>query len=368
MNCDRFIFLITVSVLSNSIANSIPVDAKASKVNLVIEQTTAFVDSIQLAESSIPIPQNEEWSNNNLANEEDNNSKNFPAEKPLIISKRSGFVGIAIASFISLILLKFLFIPPVNISPTAISSGVKNKGSKTTENDRDREAYPTGNRTIIDASQSSVRSSARERYVAPKNPLAENFQTISQLTVLNSNTTKIDKQPSARLTPLTSDFDVVELIKYLQQPDEDLRRQAIWELAQIGDSRGIEPLIKILSQVNSIDRSLVIEAITQIARRSFQPIEELLFFTFDDANPETKQSAIRDLAVVYAFVAPITKQLARMQVDRDLQVRRTAKLAIEQLNLCYFPCLFDDCPGSAKYDSNSNGDKSVRECQIQKEK
>ena len=50
-----------------------------------------------------------------------------------------------------------------------------------------------------------------------------------------------------------------------------------------------------------------------------------------------------------------------MQVDRDMQVRQSAKLAIEQLNLCYF-CLFDDCPGSTTYDSNFNGqrDPAVR--------
>lgn len=299
MNRDRFVLIITISILSNLLHNAPSVKAKTLRVNLVVEQTTAPVDSTEIAKNLIPIARVDPSLDSDRTDEQDN-LKNFNTPEALVTSKPLGLVGIAIASFISLILLKFLFIPPAEISPTPISSAVKTK-AKAVE-DRDRQ--PTA------ISPAPVRSDDRQPYVAEKK-LVENFETTSQLTILNSNTPKIDV--------------VVELIKYLQQPDDDLRRKAISTLARIGDSRGIKPLTEILSQVNSSDRSLAVEAITQITRRSFQPIEELLFSTFDDENPEIKQNAIRDLAVVYAFVAQITKQLARMQVDRDMQVRQTAK-------------------------------------------
>ena len=281
----------------------------------------------------------------------DDNSTNSTAEEPFAIDKRLGLVAIAVVFSISIILLKFMFVPPTSKISSMATSGVKTKDPK---------AIETGDSDLVDTLDSlgdlenilkpiknlldPVMSSNSERYVTEKT--VAKFKTTSQPAVLNSNNTKIDV--------------VVELIKYLQQPDEDLRREAILELAQIADSRGIEPLREILPLVNSTDRSLVLKAIAQIVKRSLQSVENLLFSSLNDANPKIKQSAIEDLTVVYSFVAPITKQLARMQVDTDMQVRQTAKTAIEQLNLCYFPCLFEDCPGNAKYNSNSDGKKIYR--------
>ena len=344
---DRFILLFIIPILSTLVDNVIAVEA--TSINSVSQQTITAVNSIQIAENSIPIENPDRLGNSDRPSEQDD-LDNSTAEKPFEIDKRLGLVGIAVVSVISTILLKFLFIPPASkISP---ASTVKTKGSKAIKNNGDREIIDTPDsvddlKDMLKPTEilpDPVMSSDREQYVIEET--VENSEIISQPTVLTSNTTRIDV--------------VVELIKYLQQPDDDLRREAILELAQIGDSRGIEPLTEILSQVNSTDRSLVVKAIAQITKRSFQPLEDLLFSNLDDANPEIRQNAIRDLAAVHAFVAPITKQLSRMQLDRDMQVRQTAKIAIKQLNLCYFPSLFDDCCGSAKYDSNSNGKKIDR--------
>ena len=256
MNCDRLIFLVTVFVLSNLLDNALSAQAKAFRVNLLDEQTTADVDSnknigrsafggfcetismsfdgapVQIAKNSISITQADPWSNSDRSSEPDN-LKNFTVEKPLATNKPLGLGGIAVVSLISLILLKFLFTPPAKICQTPVSSAAKSKVKTIAEGDR--------------------------QSVVEKKPIVENFE-ISQLTILNSDTLKIDV--------------VVELIKYLQQPDEDFRREAIWELAKIGDSRAIEPLTEILSQVNSTDRSSIIKAITQITKRSFQPINQ----------------------------------------------------------------------------------------------
>ena len=343
---DRFIFLFVISVLS-SLVNNVAVEA--TSINSVDQQTVIAVNSIQVAEDSIPIEIDSSRKSDRQVQQNDN-SNNPTASEPLVIDKRLGLFGIAVVSLISTILLKFLFIPPA--SKISSASTVKSKGSKAIQNNGDRDLNTLDSLDdlgdILEPTASSpkpVISSNRQRHGVEKT-VVESCEIISQPAVLSSSTTKIDV--------------VVELIKYLQQPDDDLRRETIEELAQIGDSRAIEPLTEILPLVNSTDRSLALKAIAQITKRSFQPVEDLLLSSLDDDNPEIKQNAIRDLATVYAFVAPITKQVARMQVDEDIPVRQTAKIAIEQLNLCYFPCLFNDCPGSGKYNSDSHGKKIDR--------
>ena len=337
---DRFI-LIVIS-LSSLVPIAVATEAKASKTSSDVRSIETSWHDLP-AISSIAIAKSEGLSNSDLTLEQNDSGKNSADEEVFTIDKGWGLFGMAIVSAICLALLKSLFILPTRTSGTSILSSAQTKNLQTSKGDRsipitqlspDLETVPKPN-TVL---PSLVETSSRQPSTVAGTE--ENFDLIDRLTVLDSKIDKIDV--------------VVELIQYLHQPDSDLRREAIWELAQIGDPRGIEPLTKILSQVGSTDRSLVLTAITQITRRSFQPVENLLSSDLDAANPEIKQNAIRDLAALYAFVAPITKQLARMQVDRDMQVRQTAKLAIEQLNLCYFPCLFDDCPGSAKHDLSSD--------------
>lgn len=143
-----------------------------------------------------------------------------------------------------------------------------------------------------------------------------------------------------------ANIDVVdELIKDLQQSDRQLRRKAIWDLATKGDARSIEPLVELMSQVNSLDRGLISQAITQILHRSFQPINDELFNALQDENPDLRKSAIRDLTALYLFVAPITKQLVQMQLDADPEVSQTAIQALQQLNLSSFSKPFNDRAG-----------------------
>lgn len=339
MICDRFI-LIVISLLSSLVYGTVAVEAKASIADSNIESIETSWQDLS-AISSMAIAKSEESDNSNRTLVQNNSQENSTNEVP-VINKRWGLFGMAVVSAICLALLKSLFILPASKpSTTSILSSAKTKNSRTDKSDRTiGDLQLSSVQTVLkpDILPSLAETSDRQPYTVAES--RENFDLIDRLTVLNSQIDKIDV--------------VAELIQYLHQPDSDLRREAIWELAQIGDSRGIEPLIKILSQVSSTDRILVLKAIIQINRRSFQPVENLLFSNLDNVSPEIKQNAIRDLAALYAFVAPITKQLARMQVDRDMQVRQTAKVAIEQLNLCYFPCLYDDCPGSAKYDSSSD--------------
>lgn len=314
---DRLVFIIIVSILS-SLANSMAIEAKAS-INFSEPITTS--NSIETAQNSISTPKNS-------LNNSDRSIENPTAKESSVISRHWGFVGMAIVSLVSLILLKLMFTPPANeISST----------SKTIEKPSDREMIDTPDsigdlKNMLHEISPPLMSSETQRYVVEEKPVVE-FEPLSQLTVLNSNTSKIDV--------------IVELIKYLQQPDKDLRHEAILKLAQIGDYRGIEPLTEILPQVSPTEQSLVLKAIIQITERSLQPIEEVLFSNPDSVNSEIKQNAISDLSALYAFVAPIKEQLAQMQGDRDMQVRQTATIAIEQLSF-YLPCLFNNYLDSAE--------------------
>ena len=127
--------------------------------------------------------------------------------------------------------------------------------------------------------------------------------------------------------------EVLQLMQDLQHSDRNTRRQAMWELAKIGDSRCIKPLMAIMPQGSSVDKSLIIKAITQITHRSFQPVNDQLFALLHDENPQVRIKAILDLTSYYKFVAPITQQLTQMQLDQDPEVRHLAKQALHKLNL-----------------------------------
>ena len=135
------------------------------------------------------------------------------------------------------------------------------------------------------------------------------------------------------VTSNTTEIDVVfELIQDLQLRDRDLRRKAIWELAQTTDSRALDPLVNILSQVDALDKNLVLDAITQITFRNVKPINSALFNSLRDANSEVRKNAICDLVILYKPVSQITERLNQMLNDSDREVRQTAEWALKQFN------------------------------------
>ena len=115
------------------------------------------------------------------------------------------------------------------------------------------------------------------------------------------------------------------------------RREAIWKLTETGDYRSIGPLLKIMAYADEPDKTFIITAVTQIINRTFKPIDEQLFTNLQDANPEVRLNAIRDLKNLYQFVTPVITKIAQMQSDVDYGVRQTAIQALEQLNANPFP-------------------------------
>ncbi len=140
----------------------------------------------------------------------------------------------------------------------------------------------------------------------------------SEIVLENTNVAKLDIIP--------------ELINDLAKSDRKKRQKTIWELAQRGDSRAMQPLVELMVKVDSQERGLILEAMTQITSRTLKPMNKALMMSLDDDNPRVKQNAIRDLARVYELMNQVTKRLSSVAEDSDEEVQKTATWALKQLN------------------------------------
>lgn len=128
-------------------------------------------------------------------------------------------------------------------------------------------------------------------------------------------------------------LDIVpELIEELNSRDRSIRRKTVWELAQRGDSRAMKPLVELMVEVDSQERGLILEAMTQIASRTLKPMNKAIMMSLEDNNSQVKQNAIRDLTRVYDLMSQVTKRLSLAVDDSDAQVQDTAKWALKKLN------------------------------------
>ncbi len=130
-----------------------------------------------------------------------------------------------------------------------------------------------------------------------------------------------------------SKLDIIpELIGNLQHSDRAFRRKTIWELAQRADSRAMKPLVELMMKVDSQERSLILEAMTQIASRTLKPMNKAVSLSLEDDNSQVRQNAIRDLTRVYELMSQVTQRLSEAVDDSDEEVQQTAKWALKQLN------------------------------------
>ncbi|BAU66599.1 TPR repeat-containing protein [Stanieria sp. NIES-3757] len=151
----------------------------------------------------------------------------------------------------------------------------------------------------------------------------------------NGNVNPVEPAPAMLVSPSSSisKLDIVpELIEDLKTSDRSMRRKTIWELAQRADSRAMKPLVELMIEVDSQERSLILEAMTQIASRTLKPMNKALMLSLEDENSQVRQNAIRDLTRVYDLMSQVTKRLSQAVEDSDAQVQETAKWALQQLN------------------------------------
>jgi HEAT repeat protein len=144
-------------------------------------------------------------------------------------------------------------------------------------------------------------------------------------------------QPPTLLPPTTTSrlakVNIVdELLKDLSSPDPTKRRKAIWDLGQQGDSRAIQPLVDLMIDADSQQRSLILAALTEIGIRTLKPMNQALAMSLQHESPQVRQNAIRDLTRIYDMMAQISQMLCHAVQDPDAEVQATARYALAQMN------------------------------------
>ncbi|MGK7942760.1 MAG: HEAT repeat domain-containing protein [Crocosphaera sp.] len=138
--------------------------------------------------------------------------------------------------------------------------------------------------------------------------------------------------PVQATTRIPSGDYVETLLDELSETEPKKRRQAIWKLAQKADSRAMKPLVDLMIDSDSQERSLILEALSQISARTLKPMNHALTISLQDKNPQVRKNAIRDLTRIYELMSQISQLLCHAIDDSDREVQDTAKWAINQLN------------------------------------
>ncbi|EAZ92980.1 HEAT repeat domain-containing protein [Crocosphaera chwakensis] len=133
-------------------------------------------------------------------------------------------------------------------------------------------------------------------------------------------------------TRISSGDPIETLLEELRESDPKKRRQAIWKLAQTADSRAMNPLVDLMIDTDSQERSLILEALSQISARTLKPMNHALTLSLHDKNPQVRKNAIRDLTRIYELMSQISQLLCHAIDDSDREVQETARWAINQLN------------------------------------
>ena len=148
-----------------------------------------------------------------------------------------------------------------------------------------------------------------------------------------SNTQRNEEHLPVQETTRIAKINIIDsLIKDLHSGDPTKRRKAIWELAQRGDSRAMQPLVDLLMDADSQQRSLILEALSQIGSRTFKPMNRALAVSLQDDNAEVRKNAIRDLTRMYDSLAQLSQLLRLAIEDPDKEVQETARWALTHLN------------------------------------
>ena len=235
-------------------------------------------------------------------------------------------IGIGITSAFSAGLLFYLF----------KKTGSLSEESQLEESEHD-ESQPIGSEDATILRNNSLEENAETTDLPSASASASADSSVSE-TPLSGNPIATTKEPSreAAIVPSTNSLaklDLIpELIDDLNTSDRGKRRKAVWELAQRGDSRAMKPLVELMIEVDSQERSLILEAMTQIAARTLKPMNKAIAMSLQDDSTQVRQNAIRDLTRVYELMSQVTKRLSEAVEDSDAQVQETAKWALQKLD------------------------------------
>jgi HEAT repeats len=259
---------------------------------------------------------------------QNNNNRTNASATNNILSANNRFLwlGLGITSAAVLIAL-FLFQKKLTPSPNLSSDGEKHYDNSTIINAQAEviSPLPTVVATETLPSPREILNSSSIDRLEKDRPQ----ETVSNSQIATTQVTPVTQEQSKAITKL----DVVtELVKELEHPNPTKRRKAIWELAQRADSRAMKPLVELMIEADSQERSLILEAVSQIASRTLKPMNRALAISLEDPNSQVRKNAIRDLTRVYDLMTQVSQRLSYSLDDPDNEVRETAKWALKQLN------------------------------------
>ena len=199
------------------------------------------------------------------------------------------------------------------------------------------EPQPTATITASTAEWSAPKPWRPNSLTTPVNAPASIELEESKLELAN----KLDSETTTIATtvrmPKVSVMD--SLVHELRNPDPAKRHKAIWELGRSGDSRAVQPMVDLLLDSDSRQRSLVLSALSEISSRTLKPMSRALAISMQDENPDVRKNAIRDLTHIYESLTRISELLQNACEDPDQDVQDTAKWAIGQINRIKSPLI-----------------------------
>jgi peptidoglycan hydrolase-like protein with peptidoglycan-binding domain len=139
----------------------------------------------------------------------------------------------------------------------------------------------------------------------------------------------LDNVTESRVTKVNI---IDELIQDLEQPDPEVRRRAIWELGQRGNSAAMQPLVGLLTQVDSREQSLILAALAEITSQTLKPMNRAVMIALQSEDAEVRKNAIRDLTKIFDSFKQSGKLLGHAALDEDPDVKQPADWALDQLN------------------------------------
>jgi hypothetical protein len=171
----------------------------------------------------------------------------------------------------------------------------------------------------------------------PQPPTPEIAISMASLPAPAAATTSLSPVISPVEAALTADIvsskvSITErLLQDLHHPEPSQRKKAIWELGRRGDSRAIQPLVNLMLQSDSQQRSLILAVLAEINTRSLEPMQQALALSFQDDSPEVRKNALRDLTRIFDSMSQMGYFISSSLHDRDPSVRETAQWAMTQL-------------------------------------
>jgi HEAT repeats len=207
-------------------------------------------------------------------------------------------------------------------APSAVATTAPKQGQAAVQSVVQTDAAPAPQETAAPVLEAVTPSGQSLPDVAPVAPVQTTTSAISPTT----------PAPLVETQRIAKGNFIDDLIKDLQNLDPTQRRRAIWDLSQRGDTRAVQPLVDLMIDSDSKQRSMILSALSEIGTRTLKPMSRALAISLQDESPDVRKNAIRDLTRVYDLMAQISQMVHQATEDPDSEVRETAKWALKQMN------------------------------------